>query len=135
MVEVNTNELFNAITSLKDEVIELKLSTQKDNADTRLQIAVSKNTQEQMHSDLIQLKSDVSKMREDINNMKQESAENKGEKKKSESLIDKRFFPIVLIIITVVINLIVTKLITPPQIQYIHVPNQIQQITPTPTIR
>ena len=134
MVEVNANELFNALTGLKEELVEFKLSHQKDNADMKVEIAVMKNTNEQVRSDIFQLKSDVSNLRQDVAYMKQENAEFKGEQNKSNYFKDKMFWPMIYtVIMGLFINPLIVKLATPTFLQP-QVQQQIQQITPTPNV-
>lgn len=128
-MELDAIKVYELITDVRKEIVEFKANSQTDYNNLRLEVAVMKNTQEQMRSDVLQLKNDVS-------NIKQYNSQEVGEKNKSTYFKDKVMWPIIISIIMLVISPLLSGMVNSVLASNIQ-KNQTQQcvITPTPTPR
>jgi hypothetical protein len=113
-LELDGVKIYELIDNIREEI-----------TNVRIDVAVVKNNQDRMSNDIVQLKNEVS-------NIKQYNNQEIGEKSKSGYIKDKLLWPIVVLVISVVINPILSNLTRPLAIPNANQNQQIQ-VTPTPT--
>lgn len=116
-MDIDGNKIYELINGLKDDISDLKVNFSKD-------IAVLQYSQEQIKTDVSQLKIDVAEIKE-------KNAGKEGEQKKGNYIMDKLFWPIVMLILGIFISTGITNLIIKPSM--IGQNQVVQQTIPTPT--